>query len=291
VSRRRRTGAALLAAAAIAGVLVAVAAASGGGRGRASFDTARAYALVRRQLAFGPRPAGSAAQRRAARLLVRMLPGGHFQSVPGGLRNIVGELPGRGPAIVLAAHYDTTPVPGYLGANNSATGVAAVIEIARDLRSDPRRSGEAAVRFVLFDGEEAPAGFTDFLSQGLRGSRAYVAAHPGQTREVVLLDFISLHGEILPRELGSDPALWERLRRAAAGAGAGSLFPPRVQQLVYDDHTPFAQSGVPAIDLIDFNYPCWQKVCDNLSEVSRPALAKVGASVLALMRAERARRG
>src|SRR5271165_7653142 len=166
-----------------------------GARTRAAltgFDEARAYDLVKRQLAFGPRPAGSAAERRAADLLVGLLPGGHFEPVPGGLRNIVGGLAGREPAIVLGAHYDTTPVPGYLGANNSAAGVAAVIEIARDLARDPREPGAPAIRFALFDGEEAPAGFTDFLAQGLRGSRAYVAAHGLTTREMVLLDFIAL---------------------------------------------------------------------------------------------------
>jgi acetylornithine deacetylase/succinyl-diaminopimelate desuccinylase-like protein len=296
--RRRRRGAGraraglvliALAAAAAAGISSSGGAAGGGRASRQAFDTGRAFALVRRQLAYGPRPAGSAAQRSVAEVLRRMLPGAKFEPVPGGLRNIVGGLPGREPAIVLGAHYDTTPVPGYLGANNSAAGVAAVIEIARDLRSDPVRRGQAAVRFVLFDGEEAPAGFTDFLSQGLRGSRAYVSAHPGQTREMVLLDFIALHGELLPREAGSDPALWQRLRAAGRSVGAGALFPAATRPQILDDHTSFAQAGVPAIDLIDFDYPCWQKVCDDLSQVSRASLGAVGTSVLSLLRGERAR--
>ncbi len=253
------------------------------------FDEARAYDLVKRQLAFGPRPAGSAAERRAADLLVRLLPGGHFEPVPGGLRNIVGGLAGREPAIVLGAHYDTTPVPGYLGANNSATGVGAVIEIARDLARDPRPAGAPAIRFVLFDGEEAPARFTDFLSQGLRGSRAYVAAHRATTREMVLLDFIALRNETLPRELGSNPALWARLRAAAAQAGTLSYFPPRTSEEIFDDHTSFTNVGIPAIDLIDFAYQCWQRTCDNLSQVSQTSLAAVGATVLQLLRDERRR--
>jgi acetylornithine deacetylase/succinyl-diaminopimelate desuccinylase-like protein len=292
-SGRARAGLVLIAvaAAAAAGVSSSGGAAGGGRAPHLAFDTGRAFALVRRQLAYGPRPAGSAAQRRVAEVLRRMLPGGRFEAVPGRLRNIVGGLPGREPAIVLGAHYDTTPVPGYLGANNSAAGVAAVIEIARDLRSDPVRRGQAAVRFVLFDGEEAPAGFTDFLSQGLRGSRAYVSAHPGQTREMVLLDFIALHGELLPREAGSDPALWQRLRAAGSAVGAGALFPAATRAQILDDHTSFAQAGVPAIDLIDFDYPCWQKVCDDLSQVSRASLGAVGASVLALLRGERGRVG
>src|SRR5439155_13866589 len=71
----------------------------------APFDGAYAYELVKLQLSHGPRPAGSAAQRAVAERLVALLPGGHFEAVPGGLRNMVGELPGRSPAIVVAAHY------------------------------------------------------------------------------------------------------------------------------------------------------------------------------------------
>ncbi len=268
------------------GGVPAAATASGG---LAGFDEPGAYDLVKLQLAYGPRPAGSVAERRAGDALVRLLPGGHFEPVPGGLRNIVGGLPGREPAIVLGAHYDTTPVPGYLGANNSATGVGAVIEIARALARDPSVPGAPAIRFVLFDGEEAPAGFSDFLTQGLRGSRAYVAAHGASTREMVLLDFIALRHETLPRELGSNAALWARLRAAAAQAGTLSYFPPRTSEQIYDDHTSFTNAGITAIDLIDFDYPCWQRTCDNLSQVSQSSLAAVGATVLRLMRDERRR--
>lgn len=253
------------------------------------FDAGRAYALVREQLAYGPRPAGSAAQRRVAELLVRKLPAAGFEPVPGGLRNIVGGLPGSGPAIVVAAHYDTTPVPGYLGANNSAAGVAAVVELARDLRRQSTPRGAPPIRFALFDGEEAPAGFSDFLNEGLRGSRAYAAAHASQTREVIVLDFIALRNELLPREQASDELLWGRLRGAARRVRASRLFPDSVAAEVFDDHTPFLRAGIPAIDLIDFDYACWQKPCDNLSQVSQRNLGAVGDSVLELIRAERRR--
>ena len=58
---------------------------------------------------------------------------------------------------------------------------------------------------------------------------------------------------------------------------------------IFDDHTSFTQAGIPAIDLIDFNYPCWQRTCDNLSQVSQTSLAAVGATVLQLIRNERSR--
>ena len=251
------------------------------------FDEKRAYALVKRVLSYGPRPAGSRAERRVADALVHLLPGGHFEAVPGGLRNIVGALPGREPAIVLGAHYDTTPVPGYLGANNSAAGVAAVIEIARDLAHDPRVAGEEAIDFVLFDGEEAPAGATDFLESGLRGSKAYVEAHGSNTREMVLLDFIAVRDEAIARDAGSNPVLWGRLRSAAAQVGTQSYFPDLTGEEIYDDDTPFNAAGIPAIDLIAWPYACWQKDCDNLSQVSQTSLRAVGGTVLELMRDER----
>ncbi len=220
---------------------------------------------------------------------MKLLPHGRFEPVSGGLRNIVGGLPGRLPAIVVAAHYDTTDVPGYLGANNSAAGVGAVIALARALRGDPPRPGQPAVRFVLFDGEEAPSGFTDFYAQGLRGSRAYAAAHADETREVVVLDFIALRTLRLRRDQSADAGLWSRLRAAAGRARTTGLFPDGTQGPVLDDHTPFLRAGIPAVDLIDFDYPCWQKVCDDLSQVSVRNLTRVGRTVLELLRADRLR--
>jgi glutaminyl-peptide cyclotransferase len=257
----------------------------------APFDGRYAYQVTKLQLSFGPRPAGSAAQRAAAARLVKLLPNGHFEPVPGGLRNIVGELPGAGRAIVVAAHYDTTDVPGYLGANNSAAGVGAVIALARALKGDSPVAGRAPIRFVLFDGEEAPSGSKDFYAQGLRGSKAYAVAHPKEIREVIVLDFIALRDERLTRDASSDPALWSRLRAAAVRARAVALFPNTTQGEVMDDHTPFVRAAIPAIDLIDFHYACWQKLCDDLSQVSQRNLTSVGKTVLELLRSERLRSG
>jgi len=248
------------------------------------FDAPAAYALARAQVALGPRPAGSAASRRAAAMLVGDLPNGHFEPVPGGLRNVVGSLPGNGQqAILLIAHYDTTDVPGYVGANNSAAAVGAVIELARALKADQRPT-DRPIRLLLSDGEEAPPGFTDFVSSGLRGSRAYAAAHGTAIGDVIVLDFIGNRGLRLPRESGSDQGLWMQLRAAAAKVGEASVFPDTERSEILDDHTPFARRGIPAIDLIDFNYPCWQKRCDTMRQVSERSIDAAGESVLELVR-------
>ena len=274
---------------ALGGVLVYFAVAGfpfvGGAGAVDRFDGARAFALLRQQVELGPRPAGSAASRRLAERLRRLLPGGRFEAVPGGLRNVVGTLPGRRPAVVVAAHYDTKDLPGFVGANDGAGGTAAVVELARDLRGRRRRGGPE-LRFVLFDGEESPRGSPDsaFLRDGLRGSKAYAVAHRGEIGSLVLLDFVANPHIRLRREARSDPGLWAALRRAAARAGVSRAFPPGTARGVYDDHTPFAAAGVRAIDLIDFDYPCFHRPCDDLRHVSERSLDQVGEATLELLR-------
>ncbi len=248
------------------------------------FDSRRAFAELRRQVEMGPRPAGSAASRKLAARIRRALPRGRYEQVPGGLRNVVGRLPGTKPAVVVAAHYDTKNLPGFVGANDGAGGTAAVLELARVLSHTKRPKGAPELRFVLFDGEEATNDKADFLLSGVRGAKAYARRHRGELRALVLLDFVADKHLSLPREEGSDPRLWARLRAAAKRVGAGSAFPARTQGQVLDDHTPFTQDGVPAIDLIDFDFPCWHKRCDDMSAVSARSLDLSGEAVLELLR-------
>lgn len=100
------------------------------------FDVEPVWKSIEHQVEIGQRPAGSPQLKRLATELRPMLPHGHFETIPGepDLRNIVGTLPGREPAIVVGAHYDTLVRPrGFVGANNGAAGTALVIEIARTL--------------------------------------------------------------------------------------------------------------------------------------------------------------
>jgi glutaminyl-peptide cyclotransferase len=248
------------------------------------FDAERAFALIRRQLAYGQRPAGSPQLRRLAAVLRRELPNGRFEPVTGhpALRNVVGTLPGSAPAIVVGAHYDSEYHPkGFVGANDSAAGTAAVVELARDLG---RTSGRE-VRFVLFDGEEEGPGCPNarFAQCALRGSRSYVAAHRDEVGEMVLLDYIANKGVQLPREGSSTPKLWARVRAAARSMGVGAVFPPTRQTTIYDDHTPFLRAGIPAVDLIDFSYPYADGLQDTIDKLSTDSLDAVGETVYALV--------
>jgi len=248
------------------------------------FDADRAFADLKAQVEMGPRPAGSAASRRLARWLRARVPSGRYQRLPSGLRNVVGSIPGRGKPIVVAAHYDTKRLPGFVGANDGAGGTAAVLEIARALRRADRSASAPPIRFVLFDGEESPDDRRDFYRAGLRGSKFYARRHAARTRAVILLDFVAERGRMrIPRESGSNIELWGRLRAAARTVGAAAAFPDETTGEVMDDHTPFARRGVPAIDLIDFTFPCWHKRCDDMSAVSARSLDRAGETVVQLL--------
>ncbi len=255
------------------------------------FDAAAALVLLRRQVdEYGWRPAGSAASRRLAADLRARLPRGRFEGIPGHprLRNVVGAVPGRRPAIVVGAHYDVEASPrGFVGANDGAAGTAAVVQIARDLAERPVPRGAREVQFVLFDGEEEPAGSTDFVRDGLRGSRAYVERHADQTGSMVLLDYIANRGLRLPREETSDVGLWRRVRAAAQRAGVARSFPASVQDGILDDHTPFLDAGIPAVDLIDFAYPWRDTLQDTVDKVSVRSLDVVGETIVDFLLRER----
>jgi glutaminyl-peptide cyclotransferase len=240
--------------------------------------------LVHAQVAVGQRPAGSEALRSLAVRLRDELgakPGApvkaHFEPVPSrapqrGLRNIVGVIPGRAPAILIGAHHDTEyHPPGFVGANDSAAGTAAVLE--------PEDHRE--IRFVLFDGEEEPPGCPeeDFQFCALRGSRAYAVAHSGEIGEVILLDYIANRGARFPREGNSTPELWAELRAAARQVGTEEIFPDTAGTPVLDDHIPFLQQGVPSIDLIDFSYRYADSVQDTPDKLEPAVLDQVGETV------------
>jgi glutaminyl-peptide cyclotransferase len=152
-------------------------------------------------------------------------------------------------------------------------------------------AGSREVRFVLFDGEEPAAGLPeesrDFYNSGLRGSRAYVKAHPGETANMILLDYVGNKGIRLPREGSSSIELWSRLRSAARRVGSQRVFPDTSTEEIVDDHSPFLRAGIPAIDLIDWRYP-GHSLEDGVDRLSPNSLDAVGETVTELLHRLRA---
>ena len=261
------------------------------------FDAARSFADLEAQVEIGPRPSGSAQAREAAALIADELDAAGAKDVviQGPWRNVLGTLPGSEPGtVIVGAHYDTkSAIPQFVGANDGASGVAVVLELARTL---PRPLPGPAVQLVLFDAEEA-RGSREFSEDGTRGSRQYVelASSGGaegavpleQIRAMVLFDMVGDCELGLPLEANSDADLYELFAGASAQAN-GSPAPFEGRSLgVSDDHTPFLEAGVPALDLIDFEYgpgPSpgrhWHTPEDTLDKVCAESLDLVGEAAL-----------
>jgi glutaminyl-peptide cyclotransferase len=251
------------------------------------FDAGRAMVTAKMQIDAGPRPAGSKTLRAVAEKLRAELPNGRFEAVlaHSDERNIIGDLPGPGPVIVIAAHYDTIAHPkGFVGANDSAAAVGAVIELARSLRKIRRSAVAPGIRFVLFDGEEEPEPSDDFYANGLRGSKSYVRLHAEEIRSMILLDYIGQKGLRLPREGTSTKSLWLEVRAAAKRVGVGQVFPNATGTGIFDDHTPFLRAGIPAVDLIDWDYPPQHTLRDTYDKLSIESVDAVGETVVELIK-------
>jgi glutaminyl-peptide cyclotransferase len=259
-------------------------AATGAQASKDRFDSARAWRLLEYQVGLGERPAGSAASRELASYLKRRVPNGRYQRVPDGLRNVIGRVPGRDDdrVVLVGAHYDTKDIPEFVGANDGASGTAVALRLAREIEP---RTIRPTLLFVFFDGEESPRGAADeeFEEKGLRGSKVVARRLADKVDRMVLLDFVGDKELSIPREDFSRRGLWARLRAAAERAGAANTFPAGTASAVLDDHIPFLERGVSAIDLIDFDFPCWHRACDDLSAVSERSIDAVGETMMELL--------
>jgi Zn-dependent M28 family amino/carboxypeptidase len=254
-------------------------------------DGAAALRHVERLVAIGPRVAGSRGGERARAYIVGELRRSGIEAAvqpfeagtPHGrvrMANVIARLPGRRPeVVVVAGHYDTKLFTSFrfVGANDGGSSAALLIELARRLAKAPR---EYTVWVVWFDGEEARETWT--ATDSLYGSR-HLAAELERTgrlpRALVLLDMIGDRDLTIRRDTYSTPWLTDILWASAARLGHGRHFlndPLPVE----DDHAPFLKVGVPAVLLIDFDYPPWHTVDDTLDKVSAQSLAVVGDVVL-----------
>ncbi|MFB3882244.1 MAG: M28 family peptidase [Armatimonadota bacterium] len=271
------------------------------GAGRA-FDAGRAYRDLVRQCEFGPRVPGTESHAQCGLWLAKKLRecGAEVQiqallvtldERPVQLTNVVATFNPKGKKhVLLCGHWDTrpkadrdpsvanrqSPVPG---ANDGASGVAVLLEVARALKAQPPKG---RVTIALFDGEDyGPTADRMFL-----GSRQFAKSYKGpKVSWGVLLDMVGDRELRIPIEQASEksaPAVVERVWRAAARAGSTAFVRER-GQAVMDDHVFLLREGIPCIDVIDFDYPYWHTTADTPDKCSAESLGQVGRAILAAL--------
>jgi Iap family predicted aminopeptidase len=259
------------------------------------FDAERAFADLEAQVEIGPRPSGSQGSERLVDFLVAELEaaGAEDVQVQRPHRNVVASIPGIAEGtVVVGAHHDTKDIPGFLGANDGASGVAVVLELARSLAAEAPLDGPS-ISIALFDAEEA-RGDRPLSEDGARGSRQYVTyaqraeqGSPalGDITSMILFDLVGDCDLQIPLEAYSDPELFERFAQAAREvSGTDSAAPfEGTADAIGDDHVPFLEAGIPALDVIDFTYggdvspgTYWHTREDTLDKVCPESLEAVG---------------
>ncbi len=256
----------------------------------ADFSGASALKFTRDAVAFGPRPAGSEANRKLQAYIMDQLKTDSCQVTEdaftaktpanGGvaMKNIIAKFPGKSTrAIVITGHFDTKLFPGrrFVGANDGGSSTGLLLELARVLARQPRTDD---VYLVWFDGEEAFGEWTD--NDSLYGSRhlAELWRKDGTLRRIKALINVDMIGDKsldIKQETNSSPSLRRLIWTAAAELGYHAYFVDDTLA-TDDDHMPFVKQGVPALDLIDFDYPPWHTDDDTMDKVSARSLEIVG---------------
>lgn len=267
------------------GIAIAVMLTSCTGNPAIAFDGQKAYEHVLAQCDLGPRPSGSTAILATYNYIASKLKeqGWELRSqhfLYGGIkaRNLMAKK-GKGPVVMLGAHYDTRPIADkdpnnpdqpVLGANDGASGVAVLLELARCLEENKLKN---TVILTFFDAEDR--GHIDGWPFCV-GSE-YLAANLNFTPEyIIVVDMVGDAKQELYWEGNSDPVLLERIWDIAAELGYKMSFIPTYKWRITDDHTPFLKRGIPAIDIIDFDYPYWHTTEDTPDKVSPESLERVG---------------
>jgi glutaminyl-peptide cyclotransferase len=267
-----------------------------------AFNSARAMQYVREVVAFGPRPIGSANHKKLENYILSHLKGDAVEDdaftsdTPEGkfpVRNIIAKFPDtRDGVIVIAGHYDTNyPLrnTGYVGANDSGSSTAILLELANQLRGK-KRDGYS-VWLLWTDGEEF-VGKQWTATDSLYGTRhlAEKWRNDGTLKKIkafLLADMIGDADLNIDRDANSTPWLEDMVYQAATQLGYQSHFFARTIG-EEDDHIPFMHLGVPCADLIDFDYGYdnvfWHTPQDTVDKLSPKSLEIVGSVILETLR-------
>lgn len=287
----------------------------------ARFNRDSAYSYVRRQLAFGPRVSGTEENRLCREYLVNELQRHGAQNVNvqtgevtafNGDRLPIGNImasynPEIKDRILLLAHYDTRPwcdsdqneenrLKPVLGANDGASGVAVLLEVARHLNETEAPVG---VDILFVDAEDygQASGFSTHDSSWCLGTQYWVENMPYHSdslpRYAVLLDMVGGMDAKFHREYFSDQnasKLVDKVWSMAARSGYENRFVNKSGGAVIDDHIFLNDAGIPAIDIIESKNestgtfaPTWHTTEDTLENIDPSSLEAAGQTVLNLI--------
>lgn len=201
------------------------------------------------------------------------------------MANVVATLPGTRPErVIIGSHFDTKLFREFrfVGASDGASSTAALLELARALKDRPR---PFTIELLFLDGEEAVGNWS--ATDSTYGSRHYVQAaqQSGSLKSIkafILLDMIGDKDLNIRREANSTPWLTDAIWSAAKRLGHARYFLSETTP-IEDDHLPFLQAGVQAVDIIDLDYHAWHTADDTLQNVSAQSLQIVGDVVLAAL--------
>jgi glutaminyl-peptide cyclotransferase len=258
------------------------------------FDGAKAYEHVAKLVAIGPRQPGSEGIHRAQQYIRAQLQSSgcavdeddfNAQTPIGNvaMKNIVAKAPGEGRGIILLlTHYDTLRLKDFVGAEDSGSSTGLMLEMARLLCG---KKGPNAVWIAFLDGEEAFVNWNqdEDHTYGSRelAARMALSGDLAHVRAVILADMIGQNGLEIMREGDSTKWLTDLVWKTADRLGYKSIFVSR-QTSIQDDHDPFLDRQVPAVDIIDYDgfLPYWHTPQDTLDKVSPRSLAIVGHVIL-----------
>jgi glutaminyl-peptide cyclotransferase len=282
------------------------------GPAKSDFDGDRAFEQVRKQVEFGPRPAGSAELEKTRTYIIDQLKSyglkvttDEFHPItPIGERkmaNVTAELPGESnDVVIISSHYDTKYFKDFkfVGANDGGASTGALLEIARVMAANKQRP-RLTYWFVFFDGEEAfcfdwddchnpnPADPGTPLPDHTYGSRRYVAQlieknELKRVRAMILLDMMGYKNLRLGRDDMSTVWLQDIVWQTGKQLGYGGQFVDAREGVGDDDHSPFLRAGIDALDIIQLSsYSPWHTKEDTLDKVSGKSLKIVGDAVIA----------
>lgn len=268
-----------------------------------AFNADSAFALLERQVAFGPRvpgTAGHAAQldwmtdylrQRADTVWLQRFEHEALSGATVPMTNVMARFqPGMTDRILLAAHWDTRPMADQdsdatrkdepiPGANDGASGVAVLLQLADVLSS---HSPPLGVDIILFDGEDYGPG------EMYLGARYFASNLPAGYRPLygILIDMV---GDRSPQYLVEPfsqqyaPEVVQRVWDVAEQIGYGNMFLRRNGIAVQDDHIPLNEAGIRTIDIIDFDYPYWHTHDDTVEHTGPEGLGAVGSVLSALV--------